>query len=59
MQKVAGKSITIVEAGRRLGDPPALVADNTTIRTTLNWQPQHDNLEFIVKTALAWEEGLE
>jgi UDP-glucose 4-epimerase len=58
VQKVAGKNITIVETDRRLGDPPALVADNTTIRTTLNWQPQHDNLEFIVKTALAWEAGL-
>ena len=31
------------------------MADNTLIRETLGWQPDYDNLETIVGTALAWE----
>ena len=31
------------------------MADNTLIRQTLGWQPDYDNLDTIVGTALAWE----
>jgi UDP-glucose 4-epimerase len=44
--------------GRRAGDPDALVADNSKILATLPWRPKHDDLEGIVKDALAWERAL-
>ncbi|MDH4742932.1 UDP-glucose 4-epimerase GalE [Sphingomonas sp. CBMAI 2297] len=44
--------------GRRAGDPDALVADNGAILAALPWRPRHDDLEGIVKDALAWERKL-
>lgn len=44
--------------GRRAGDPDALVADNGAILSALPWRPKHDDLEGIVKDALAWERKL-
>ena len=44
--------------GRRAGDPDALVADNRAILSTLPWRPRHDDLDGIVRDALAWERRL-
>ena len=57
-KKVTGIDFPVKEVGRREGDPPALTADSTKIRKTLNWQPQYDDLEFIIKTAWDWEKKL-
>ena len=45
--------------GRRAGDPASLVANNELIRKSLNWVPQHDDLEKIVTDALNWEKKLQ
>nr|WP_297400744.1 UDP-glucose 4-epimerase GalE [uncultured Marinobacter sp.] len=55
VRRLSGVSFPVTETGRRPGDPGALMADNTLIRETLGWQPDYDNLETIVGTALAWE----
>lgn len=47
--------LTIVEEDRRAGDPPELVAAVERIHDVLGWQPQFDDLDTIVRTALAWE----
>ncbi|MGN6268337.1 MAG: UDP-glucose 4-epimerase GalE [Sphingomonas sp.] len=44
--------------GRRAGDPDALVADNARILATLPWRPKRDDLDTIVRDALAWERRL-
>ncbi len=44
--------------GRRAGDPDALVADNSLILATLDWRPRRDDLDMIVRDALAWERAL-
>ena len=44
--------------GRRTGDPDALVADNAAILAALPWRPRHDDLDGIVRDALAWERKL-
>jgi UDP-glucose 4-epimerase len=44
--------------GRRAGDPPALISDNSRIKATLPWQPAHADLDMIVAHALAWERTL-
>lgn len=55
VKKLSGVDFPVTETGRRAGDPEALMADNTRIRETLGWQPDFDDLETIVGTALAWE----
>ncbi|MFQ5783236.1 MAG: UDP-glucose 4-epimerase GalE [Alphaproteobacteria bacterium] len=54
----ADATITVNEGERRAGDPPRLVANSKRIRSVLGWTPQHDDLETIVATALAWERKL-
>ena len=44
--------------GRRAGDPAELVADNGAILNTIDWRPARDDLDTIVKDALAWERKL-
>lgn len=44
--------------GRRAGDPDALISDNRAIMSRFGWQPKYDNLDTIVKHALAWERKL-
>ena len=43
---------------RRLGDSAELISDNRKILSTLPWRPQHDDLDKIVRDALAWERKL-
>jgi UDP-glucose 4-epimerase len=53
-----GAPVPFVEEARRAGDPPSLIAVSDKIRTTLGWTPRHDDLDFIARTALAWERKL-
>jgi len=50
-----GAPLNIVEEARRAGDPPELVAAVERIHEVLGWQPKFDDLDTIVRTALAWE----
>jgi UDP-glucose 4-epimerase len=47
-----------VMEGRRAGDPPELVAGNKRLLETLDWRPQHADIDRIVGDALAWERKL-
>ena len=47
-----------VVEGRRAGDPPALIAGNERILSTLDWRPSRDDIDRIVGDALAWERKL-
>ena len=58
VDRVTNRKIERRLEGRRAGDPDALVADNSKILATLPWRPKHDDLEGIVKDALAWERKL-
>lgn len=57
-KKVTGVDFSVQDAPRRAGDPPALTADSTKLKNTTGWKPNHDNLEFIIKTAWEWEKKL-
>jgi UDP-glucose 4-epimerase len=35
-----------------------LIACSHRLKQRLDWQPQYDDLDFIVRTALRWEEHL-
>ncbi|MGC8522360.1 MAG: UDP-glucose 4-epimerase GalE [Steroidobacteraceae bacterium] len=58
VERVSGKRLSIREEPRRPGDPPALVARAERIRRELGWKPRLDDLDTIVRTALAWEQRL-
>jgi UDP-glucose 4-epimerase len=58
VKKVSGVDFLVRKEGRRAGDPAGLVADNARIRSTLKWTPELDDLEIIVRHALAWEQAL-
>jgi UDP-glucose 4-epimerase len=44
--------------GRRAGDPPELIANNSAILAALPWRPERDDLDTIIADALAWERAL-
>ena len=56
VQSVSGVKFPVIEADRRLGDAPQLIADNRRILETLNWIPRHNDLEKICQTAWRWEQ---
>ena len=58
VERQHGQALAVRDTDRRPGDPAALVADSARIRSALGWQPQYDDLDFIVRTALAWERSL-
>ena len=55
VERTSGRKLTVVDEPRRAGDPPMLIARSERLSETLGWRPQHDDLDFIVRTALAWE----
>jgi UDP-glucose 4-epimerase len=57
-KKVTGIDFPVEETARRDGDPPALVADSSRLRSATGWTPRYDDLEFIIKTAWDWEKRL-
>ncbi|MCA8889758.1 MAG: UDP-glucose 4-epimerase GalE [Parvularculaceae bacterium] len=57
-ERVTGKPLPHEIAPRRPGDPAQLIADNAAIRASLDWRPRFDEIDFIVKTAILWEERL-
>ncbi len=53
-RRVTGRSIDAVEAPRRAGDPPALVASSEKIRADLGWEPEKPELETMISDAWTW-----
>jgi UDP-glucose 4-epimerase len=55
VEKVTGKKLPTRESPRRAGDPPTLISDPTRLKTELGWVPQHEDLDEIIRSAIAWE----
>jgi UDP-glucose 4-epimerase len=53
-RRVTGRDIEAVEAPRRSGDPPVLVASSERIRADLGWKPEKPELEVMISDAWAW-----
>lgn len=58
-EEISGQKLDIRKAPRRPGDVPELVADARKIRQTLDWTPRFENLNVIIRSALAWERKLD
>jgi UDP-glucose 4-epimerase len=55
VKKASGCDFPVSNSARRPGDAAAIVAASSKIRNLLGWGPQHDDLDGIVRDALAWE----
>jgi UDP-glucose 4-epimerase len=53
-RRVTGKSIDAIEAPRRAGDPPVLVASSEKIQAQLGWRPEKPDLETMISDAWSW-----
>ena len=58
VQRAAGLPIAREVVSRREGDPASVVADPSRLKRDLGWRPLHDDLDTIVRHALAWERKL-
>ena len=58
VKRVSGVDFPVVLAGRRPGDPAAIVARADRAQSVLGWKPTRDNLDEIVGQALVWERRL-
>jgi len=54
VEKVTGRSVKVLPAARRPGDPPRLIASGDRIRQDLGWQPAFPQIRTIVETAWSW-----
>lgn len=55
VSRAAGRNVDFRLVGRRTGDAASVVANSDIARRQFGWTPQHDNLDSIVRDALAWE----
>jgi UDP-glucose 4-epimerase len=55
VRTVSGRPIEARIGLRRAGDPVAIVADSSRIRSRLGWEPRYDDLTKIVEHTLRWE----
>jgi UDP-glucose 4-epimerase len=58
VKRVSGVDFPVEMRPRRAGDPAAIVADVHAIKGILSWKPDYDDLDTIVRHALAWEKKL-
>lgn len=56
VKQVSGINFKVIETERRLGDPPALIADAKRIRNLLGWQSRLQDINVICETAFKWEQ---
>ena len=54
VEEVGRCKVPTIEAPRRAGDPPQLVAASGKAKSLLGWTPRHSDLSNIVRTAWAW-----
>ncbi|MDZ7761970.1 MAG: UDP-glucose 4-epimerase GalE [Desulfovermiculus sp.] len=56
VQDVSQDELPVTATERRPGDPAELVADPSKLQAAMHWSPRFDSLNFIVRTAYAWEQ---
>ncbi len=59
VKRVSGGEFPVTMEDRRPGDPAAIVADATRLKTKLGWEPRYADLDVIVADALGWQRLLD
>jgi UDP-glucose 4-epimerase len=55
VKEISGVDFPIIETARREGDPACVIAAADRITKLLGWKPRYNDLDLIIRTALAWE----
>ncbi|MBX9925578.1 MAG: UDP-glucose 4-epimerase GalE, partial [Hyphomicrobiaceae bacterium] len=58
VKRASGRDFEVRTTGRRPGDPAQIIAASDKLRGRLSWTPALDDLDGIVRDALAWERHL-
>ncbi len=58
VERASGRRLPVEPAPRRPGDAAEVVTDNRRLRELLAWRPRLDDLDIMVRHALAWERQL-
>lgn len=58
VERTHGSKLNVKYGPRRAGDPAGIVASADKAREILGWKPKHADLDFIVDSALRWEQHL-
>ena len=58
LQKILGKKLKFEVTNRREGDVDILIADNNFAIKNLNWKPNFDNINSIIRHQLLWTKKL-
>jgi len=58
VERASGGPVNHKLVPRRAGDPAAIIAGADQVRKVLGWQPKYQDLDFIVRSAFAWEQHL-
>jgi UDP-glucose 4-epimerase len=56
VRRVTERDVSTLDADRRAGDPPVLIASSEAARRVLGWKPQFGDLETVVETAWTWRQ---
>lgn len=59
LEKILKKKLIYKIGKRRNGDIPNSVADSEKFKKNFNWNPQYNDLNYILETALNWEKNNE
>ncbi len=54
VERATGRTVKVIEAPRRPGDPPSLYADAAKARRELGWEVKYPDITSIVATAWKW-----
>lgn len=52
--RITQRNIQVMRGPRRSGDPAALWADASRIRTEMGWAPRHSTIDELIMTAWSW-----
>jgi UDP-glucose 4-epimerase len=55
VKAISGVDFSVISGERRAGDPASVTASIEKIKRVLSWQPEYNNLDAIISSALSWE----
>jgi UDP-arabinose 4-epimerase len=55
-RRITARSISVIERGRRAGDPAILFADAALAGRDLGWTPKHSDIDTIIASAWNWHQ---
>jgi len=59
LEQVSGKKVPYQFVAGRDGEAASVIADTALLKASLQWQPQYDDLEAIIRSALQWTQALQ